>query len=92
MIACALAYSNSLQNGFMLDDHLILFGEQGIEKFNSFLDVFTKDLGSFYRPVGHLVLAVSYSLFGTQVAGYHLVNLGRFFDLHDVLRHYGTSL
>ena len=79
LIACALAYSNSLQNGFMLDDHLILFGEQGIEKFNSFLDVFTKDLGSFYRPVGHLVLAVSYSLFGTQVAGYHLVNLGLFF-------------
>jgi tetratricopeptide (TPR) repeat protein len=79
LVACVLAYSNSLQNGFMLDDHLILFGEQGVEQYNSFLDVFTEKLGSFYRPVGHLVLAVSYSLFGSQVAGYHLGNLGLFF-------------
>ena len=71
---CFVAYAPSLNNRFMLDDYVVLFGEMGVSN---------KTLGSlfnhmqflFYRPVGHMFLMLSYHLFGKSFWGYHLANL-----------------
>ena len=71
---CILAYSNSLQNKFMLDDDVVLFGEKGIEN-KSLWGLFTDYQWDFYRPVGHVFLWICYQLFGANVVGYHSANL-----------------
>ena len=79
-ILCFLAYSNSLHNQFMLDDYVVLFGEEGVAALDSGLDMFTHPQGGqFYRPVGHLFLVASHRLFGTHEVGYHSANLVLFF-------------
>ena len=80
-VLCFLAYSNSLHNQFMLDDHVVLFGESGVAELDSSLDMITHYQGQFYRPVGHLFLVASHRLFGTDELGYHLANLVLFFTI-----------
>lgn len=63
----------------MLDDYVVLFGEQGISQQHRTSDLFVSPQGTFYRPVGHLFLRLSSLLFGTNVVGYHLANLALFF-------------
>jgi hypothetical protein len=70
---CLLGYANSFQNQFMLDDHLILFGQHGVIH-KSFGAIFTSNQGDFYRPVGHLPLWVLSHLLASNYVGYHLAN------------------
>ena len=68
------AYSNALGNDFVLDDHVVLFGPEGVEN----LDVaklFATRQHFFYRPVGHLLLLASHRLFGDTKEAYHALNL-----------------
>lgn len=58
----------------MLDDHVILFGEQGVSN-KSLVKLFTEPQHLFYRPVGHLFLMASYDVFGHCEAAYHWANL-----------------
>lgn len=76
-VLCIAGYVNSLRNGFMLDDYVVLFGASGLEN-KSLGELFLVPQHFFYRPVGHLLLFASHRLFGDSVIGYHLVNLGIF--------------
>jgi hypothetical protein len=59
----------------MLDDHLVLFGEKGVGH-KSLLGLFTDYQWDFYRPVGHIILWVSYRLLAEGSSlGYHIINL-----------------
>ena len=70
---CLLAYANSFQNHFMLDDNIILFGQRGVLN-KSFLELFASNQGDFYRPIGHLPLWVLSRFLGSNHIGYHVVN------------------
>src|SRR3989338_2787193 len=75
---CFTAYSNSLHNDFLVDDHIVLFGETGVQQ-RPFLALFSGSVIGFYRPVGHIPLKCFHSLFGEKVFLYHLANLFLFF-------------
>ena len=59
---CFTAYSNSLHNDFMVDDHIVLFGETGVQQ-RPFLALFSGSVIGFYRPVGHIPLKCFHSFF-----------------------------
>src|SRR3990170_1043429 len=73
--------------GFLRDDFPVITENPWITSPGYIPDIFTSSLWSFYkgdfitgtsnyyRPVMHLLLMGSYSLFGTDPAGYHAVNL-----------------
>ena len=71
-----LTYYKSLFSGYLLDDYLVLFGERGMAN-KTLIELFTTYQETFYRPVGHFLLWVSFQLFGNQPStfGYHAVNL-----------------
>jgi hypothetical protein len=69
-----LGYGNSLRNQFMLDDYVVLLGDRGVEHM-SLGALLTSHTHIYYRPVGHLILLLSYHLFKRDPLGYHLVNL-----------------
>lgn len=58
----------------MIDDHLVLLGQIGVEN-KSFFSLFSTQQVSFYRPVGHVLLWISYRLFAENCFYYHLTNL-----------------
>ena len=77
-------YSNTLLNGFSLDDlHLVveniwITDFRYIPKiFSSHLWAFKEDTSifSYYRPVQYLIFMVAYYLFGLSPWAYHLVNI-----------------
>lgn len=72
-LVCLLAYANSFQNHFMLDDNTILFGQSGVLN-KSLWGIFTSDQGDFYRPIGHLPLWFFSRFLGSNYMGYHVVN------------------
>ena len=76
--ACLLTYINSFTNGFMMDDHIALFGQTGVEN-RSFGQILSHDLGGFYRPVGLFVLRVVNQLAQHNPTGYHVANFILFF-------------
>jgi hypothetical protein len=63
-----IVYANSLTVSFTLDDHysIVHYGKQSIT------DLL---LHGTARPVADLTFALNYHIHGTQVAGYHIVNL-----------------
>ena len=77
---CLLAYAKSFQNGFMLDDHIILFGQSGVLN-KSFLGLFTFHQGDFYRPVGHIPLWIFSRLLASNYIAYHVVNFSFFVSI-----------
>jgi protein O-mannosyl-transferase len=74
LIACLFVYANSFMNGFLLDDHVVLFGQKGVEN-KAFLEIFTTNHGDYYRPLAQALLWIFYHLFGKNVIGYHVGNL-----------------
>jgi hypothetical protein len=77
---CLMGYGNSLHNHFMLDDYVVLLGERGVEHM-SVSSLLTSHTHIYYRPVGHLIMLLSYHLFQTNPLGYHLVNLMLFIGI-----------
>jgi len=76
--ACFLAYANSFMNGFMMDDHIALFGQTGVEN-RSLVQILSQDLGGFYRPVGLSILWAVCQLAHHNPTGYHAANFFLFF-------------
>ena len=78
LLALFAAYSNSFSNDFLLDDHVVLFGEQGVVN-KTVGTLFTGQQHLFYRPVGHLFLMLCSRVLGAEPVGYHVANLLLFF-------------
>src|SRR3989338_6892531 len=87
-VLCFLVYSNSLNNGFMVDDHSLLLGNTRANNLNFLGEYFIPEKqvgsyveggGSYYRPLAHLIPAVAYRLFGDNRIGHHLFNLFLFY-------------
>jgi len=72
-LVCLLAYANSFQNNFMLDDNLVIFGQRGVIN-KSFLEIFTTNQVGYYRPVGLIPLWFVSHMLGNSYIAYHLVS------------------
>ncbi len=82
VLAAALAFANSLDNGFHFDDEHSLVENPHIRSLANipafFADpqLFSRNVGSeMYRPLVLVSYALNYQLGGYAVPGYHLVNL-----------------
>ncbi len=96
-----LAYSNSLHNPFLMDDHALILQNRDIADIGHLqLNIFEKsEEGSsganyvYFRPVTHLFDLVSYLLFKKDVFMYHVMNLCILFIcgviLHTLLQRIG---
>jgi protein O-mannosyl-transferase len=83
---CFLAYSNSLHNPFMVDDHTI-FSDVKLKNIKFLLNSFifpSQDphqgadftgSGDYYRPMAYVISMLTYLAFGDQPFGYHVLNL-----------------
>lgn len=78
-----ICYSNTLYNGFVWDDNLLVLDNLYIKDFSHILDIFTKNLYqgtkegqvNFYRPLQNILLLFSYQFWKANSFGYHLVNV-----------------
>lgn len=68
-------YSNSLNNGFVWDDHILIEQSPEIRDITNLKAIFTSAPQSIYRPVRTLVYAAEYRLFNLNPKGYHFVNI-----------------
>jgi len=73
---CLITYGNSLHNDFLMDDYPMLIKNQQIGD-PSFLQL---NIGAhqhqkYFRPVSHLLILITYSVFGENPIGYHVFNL-----------------
>ncbi|UCF06321.1 MAG: tetratricopeptide repeat protein [bacterium] len=66
----ALVFVNSLQNGFVYDDHGLIEQNEMIRGWKSTFDELT-----LYRPVRWITYALEYSVWGLNPVGFHLTNL-----------------
>ncbi|MDB4349511.1 tetratricopeptide repeat protein [Omnitrophica bacterium] len=77
-----LAYGNSLDGDFILDDKFFTKDNIYIKDFSNISKIFRSDIGAgaayetnFYRPLQMITFMVDYSLWKSNVKGYHLVNI-----------------
>ena len=75
-------YSNSLNNGFVWDDHSVILKNQWIKTPRSLPEIFSSDewafIGhktNFYRPMVHVAYMAVYAIFRLRPWGYHLANI-----------------
>ena len=80
--AAAIVYSNTLQNGFHLDDYYRVKDNPGIQSiwpaWRHFVEPRTMsalEKIEQYRPLLPLTLSVNFYLHGERLAGYHLANI-----------------
>ncbi|MGE0268958.1 MAG: tetratricopeptide repeat protein [Candidatus Omnitrophota bacterium] len=93
---CLAAYSNSLNNPFLMDDHALILqnrkiGDLGHLQLNPFSHQKKNDDGSnyiYYRPITHLADYISFLMFEKNVFGYHALNLLLFFICSVILYHF----
>lgn len=69
-----VAYGNSLNNGFLLDDYLYFFNKTNLLH-ASFSSLFTEGFRDNYRPLGFAALRLERLAFKDNPFGYHAVNL-----------------
>ncbi|KPK42722.1 MAG: hypothetical protein AMJ78_01455 [Omnitrophica WOR_2 bacterium SM23_29] len=76
-----IVYSNSLSGELLWDDLLLVKDNIYIRSWTKLGKVFTEDIGAgaatkynFYRPLQMTTYMIDYSLWGLNVAGYHLTN------------------
>ena len=77
-LLCVISYSNTLNNGFLLDDHVFLVGDKTLED-ASIKTLFSWGFKTNYRPIVYSFLKIELMLFGDSPTGYHLVNIFLFF-------------
>jgi tetratricopeptide (TPR) repeat protein len=78
MVAAFAAYHNSFSGPFVFDDIAAIVDNPSIRHLWPITQVMAPPLttaGANGRPIVNLSLAVNYALGGTNVAGYHVVNL-----------------
>lgn len=88
LLACFLAYANSLSGDFVFDDAMQIVNNTTIRSWDNLFHAFTQSVWSFqtaeagnspplyYRPVFTIYLTIGYKLFGLWPQGWHLLNLG----------------
>ncbi|MGH7369800.1 MAG: tetratricopeptide repeat protein [Candidatus Methylomirabilaceae bacterium] len=79
-----IAYANSLGNGFVFDDNLVISHARQLSNFRAIaasLDRTSRPAGSlstdqqiFHRPIRTIVMAIEYHFFGENPAGYRVVS------------------
>lgn len=76
------AYANSLWNGFVWDDEVLVRENPFIRNATYLSTLFTTDLihhsqggPAYYRPLQALTYLLDYQLWGTHPTGYHLTNI-----------------
>jgi len=81
-IVCALVYSNTLHNGYHLDDFHVVQNNTAIRQiqpiWRHFVDPTTMSVflsHTDYRPLLPLSLSITYALYGSNVVGYHIFNI-----------------
>ena len=84
VIAVALlTYVNTLNNGFILDDHFLIEQNPSITDFSNIMEIFTSDVHFFkssnpptdyYRPLLLFLYSIEYAIFGLAPWGWHLFN------------------
>jgi hypothetical protein len=94
ILAGVLAYSNSFNGGFLLDDDFLVGNNAFVKSWANLPKVFTQDIMSaggqpsnFYRPIQTITYMLDHSLWADRVQGYHLSNL--FFHILVALVFYG---
>lgn len=85
VVLAGLIYANSLGNGFVFDDSLLISDNveiQNLERLPQIIEwagrrpvALPADQGIRHRPVRTAALAVQYSLFGMNPTGYRVVNI-----------------
>jgi tetratricopeptide (TPR) repeat protein len=78
VVAVVLAWHNCFSGAFIYDDVPAVMGNLSIRSLRSLGEIFSPgrtDLTVSGRPLANFSLAVNYALGGTQVAGYHALNL-----------------
>ena len=85
LILILLTFSNSLNNGFLMDDHGLILQDTKIHNIKYLHYQFIPDKGrylnieggagaAYYRPFAHVVPMIGYLIFKDNVFGYHLIN------------------
>src|SRR5215510_8135300 len=82
------AFANSLLNGFVYDDHILIESNFALRDWNYFTEAFTNshsydvtwlNFGSsmvdYYRPFTRMLFALAYHAFGLRTEYWHLLNL-----------------
>lgn len=81
VIFSTLIYANTLKNGFVYDDYIIVVNNTFIKDLNNLLDLFRPERyfassGEVtYRPVVTFTYLLDYAIFGLKPWGFHLVNV-----------------
>jgi len=84
ILVTLLVYMNSLNNGFVWDDEIIIVNNPQNRELSHILDLFrSADIvhsdepqTPYYRPMNRLTYMVDYQLFGLHPLAYHVENLG----------------
>ena len=82
LLLCAVAYANTLRNGFVYDDNAIVAGNPLIRSLENLPRIFSTgywgaentDAG-LYRPLVIATYAFDHALWGYRPAGFHAVNI-----------------
>ena len=75
-LICFLNYGNTLHNEFLMDDYPMLIHNTKIQTTQFLqLDPQTQYTQIYLRPITHLWNFISYTFFGENPAGYHLLNM-----------------
>lgn len=70
-----LAYSNSLKNGFVYDDHTHILENKDIRYLSNTPKFFTSSFMGIYRPIRSIAYSITYAIWKDNPLGYHLNNL-----------------
>ncbi|MFQ5455195.1 MAG: tetratricopeptide repeat protein [Nitrospirota bacterium] len=92
-------YLNSLNNGFVWDDTIVIVQNDHFKSFTNIIEYFTHDFckgianhpcPSFYRPVIAILHLLEYKIWGDNPSGYHLLSV--LFHTGVVIAVYQTAL
>ena len=77
LLLAFLAYSNTLVNGFVYDDHSQIEENPYVHTLRGLAKIFgmRSPSGNYYRPLMNLGYLFSFQLFGASPYGFHLVNV-----------------
>lgn len=82
-LAAVAVYANTVGNGPVLDDGWVIFSNPLVQSLKNVAAIFRQPYGvvlagqeaGLYRPITTLTYAINYALGGSNVLGYHVVNI-----------------
>jgi len=82
MVMAFLVYGNALRGGFVLEDFDFIANNQYVKSWRYLPQIFTREVGAgsgtrytYYRPMHIFSYLIEYTLWGTDVRGYHITNI-----------------